>query len=264
MNIQNNISTNGISSLQLKDAEYLSLTDVAESFGGEQILKDWLSSSNTLEFLVSWEKFNNPGFKFSDFKNAADAGSTGHFTDLLKEWIDRSGAIGLAFRKGNKGEEIFAHKDIAFEFGLWLSPDFKIFLLKEYHRLKAEENLEKSLECNLKEILSKIHIKISGRADKESFIPKPVTVEQIDYLYEGEADILNVAMFGFTAKQWREQNAGKKGCPKDYCTMEQMIILTGLESMDSQLIERGFSQSERLEFLNKHAIKQMSAIVKNI
>ena len=264
MNEDLTISETVISALNVKGEEYLSLTDVAKGFGSKEIVNKWLNDGNTKEFLAVWEKFNNPGFNSTEFEKLKS--ETGVNQDLIstEEWIRKASLTGITLKAGKEGEEIFAHKDIAFEFGLWLSPEFKIFLLKEYHRLKAEENMEKSLKCNLKEILSKIHIKIKSRPDKESFIPKPVTVEQMDFLYENEADILNVAMFGMTAKQWHESNPDKIGCPKDHSTMEQMIVLTNLESIDSGLIDRGLSQTERLEFLNKQAIAQMRWTIRNI
>lgn len=264
MNSKSIIPETVISSIQVNDKEYLSLTDVASSFKGIPTLIEWMNDRITKDFIYSWERFNNPDFNSITFETLQTTTDPNQFFNLLKGWINKTGAVGLKLKKTKDRTEIFAHKDIAFEFGLWLSPEFKIFLLKEYHRLKAEENMEKSLECNLKEILSKIHIKMKDLLGKENFVPKPVTEKQMDYLYENETDILNTAVFGLTTKQWHDSNPGKKGCPKDYCTIEQMIVLTILESMDDQLISLGLSQSERLEFLNKQAIAQMKAIVQKI
>jgi hypothetical protein len=205
---------------------------------------------------------NNPDFKsidFDAFKNEAGANS---FTLTPQKWIERTNAIGIISKSGRYGGT-FAHKDIAFEFATWLSPAFKLYLIKEFQRLKDEENSNKKLEWDLHRTLSKVNYRIHTDAIKETLIPPTITKEQMVTLYASEADMLNVALFGKTARQWREENAVKPGNIRDHATLEQLVVLTNLESNNALLIRNGLSQAERLGLLNESAIQQMKSLLGN-
>ncbi len=243
--------------------DYISLTDMIKSFGDETIIYHWLRNRNTIEFLGIWEQIYNINFKpieFDRFKNLAGLNS---FTLSPKKWIDATNAIGEEFQKRRYGGGTFAHKDIAFEFGSWLSPEFKLYLIKEFQRLKEDENDRLKLEWNLQRTLFKINYRIHTDAIKETLIPTTITKAHSGIVYASEADILNVALFGRTAKQWRDANSGKEGNIRDYAELEQLVVLTNLESINSVLIRQQLPQPERLLKLNVIAITQMKSLLTN-
>ena len=245
--------------------DFFSLTDMARYRDADRtnyIIQNWMRTRNAIEFNGLWEQLNNPNFKsieFDAFKNEAGANS---FTLTPQKWIESTNAIGIVSKSGRYGGT-FAHKDIAFEFATWLSPAFKFYLIKEFQRLKDEENNSKKLDWSLQRTLSKINYRIHTDAIKETLIPPAITKEQAATLYANEADMLNVALFGKTARQWREQNAGQPGNIRDHATLEQLVVLTNLESNNALLIRHGLSQSDRLGLLNESAIHQMRSLLDN-
>ncbi|MDD3324222.1 MAG: KilA-N domain-containing protein [Sulfurospirillaceae bacterium] len=246
--------------------DFISLTDIARAKNTDEpkdVVKNWLRSKNTIEFLGLWEQINNPNFKgveFDGFKNEAGLNS---FTMSPSKWIENTNAIGIISKAGRYGGT-YAHKDIAFEFASWISAEFKLFLIKEFQRLKEDEIQNKSLEWNLSRSLSKINYKIHTDAIKEHLIPMSVLSKQKDgFIYANEADVLNVALFGMTAKEWREANTNKEGNIRDYTSVEQLIVLSNMESINAELIKRGIAQSDRLIALNEMAISQMKSLINN-
>ncbi|WP_426839510.1 KilA-N domain-containing protein [Glaesserella parasuis] len=225
--------------------DYISLTDMCKAFGdGDQLIKNWLQNKNTIEFLQVWEEINNPNFN-------------------LVELHQIKNNIGLIAKTGRYGSGTYAHKDIALEFGSWLSPEFKLYLIKEFQRLKQKEAQENKTEWNVKRILSKANYRIHTDAIQAHLIPRLLNSTQPIFVYSAEADILNQAMFGLTAKQWREQNPTLKGNIRDYASVEQLTVLAALESQNALLIEQGVSQKERLTILNRLAIQQMQSLLKS-
>lgn len=242
---------------------YISLTDMARHKNPEEpkdVVKNWIRSKNTIEFLGLWEKLHNSDFKGVEFDALMYQAGTNSFVLSPTKWIEVTGAIGIISKAGNKGGT-FAHQDIAFEFASWISPEFKLYLLKEFQRLKDEEAKTKSLEWNLQRTLAKVNYKIHTDAVKEHLIPLRITKEQENFIYASEGDLLNVAMFGMTAKEWRDKNKGKEGNIRDYSTLEQLVVLSNLESINSVLIKQGMPQKERLIKLNDIAISQMKSLV---
>jgi hypothetical protein len=244
-------------------AEYISLTDMARYKDAERtnyIIQNWMRTRNAIEFCGLWEQLNNSGFKsieFDAFKNEAGLNS---FTLTPQRWIEATNAIGIISKSGRYGGT-FAHKDIAFEFATWLSTPFKFYLIKEFQRLKDDENDRLKLDWNLQRTLAKVNYHIHTDAIKENLIPEEITKQQISYVYANEADILNVALFGKTALQWRSENADAKGNIRDDATLEQLVVLSNLESINAVLIRQGLTQSDRLFQLNKIAIAQMTSLV---
>jgi hypothetical protein len=252
-----------ITVLKHQNNDYISLTDMIKSFGDETIIYNWLRNRNTIELLGIWEHIYNPDFKpieFDRFKNLAGLNS---FTLSPKKWIDATNAIGIISKAGRYGGGTFAHRDIAFEFGSWLSPEFKLYLIKEFQRLKDEENDRLKLDWNLQRTLSKINYRIHTDAIKEQLIPATITKQQAATVYATEADLLNVALFGITAKQWREANPKEGGNIRDHAELEQLVILTNLESINAVLIHQQLSQGDRLLRLNEIAITQMKSLLGN-
>ena len=225
------------------------------------VVSNWMSTRFSLEFLGIWEQMYNPNFNRMEFHAIKNA--DGRLVLTPKRWVERTNAIGIFSKPGRYGGGIFAHKDIAFEFGSWLSAEFKFYLIKEFQRLKEDELRQKSLEWNLQRTLSKINYRIHTDAIKEHIIPNIVTKEQIAYIYAEEADLLNVALFGMTAKQWRDANPGLKGNVRDYAILEQLVVLSNMESINALLIQQQLTQGERLVQLNKTAITQMRSLVEN-
>ena len=253
-----------ITIMQVNQSDYISLTDMVKNFeDGSSLIEKWLRNKNTVEFLGIWEKINNPDFNSLEFGGIISEAGLNRFTLSVKKWTERTKGIGLIAKTGRFNSGTYAHKDIAFEFGSWLSPEFKLYLIKEFQRLKDEENSVKKQEWNLQRTLSKINYRIHTDAIKEKLIPPVVTKEQAATVYASEADLLNVALFGKTAKQWREQNPGTPGNIRDEATMEQLIVLTNLESINALLIRKGEVQSERLRQLNETAIQQMKSLLSN-
>lgn len=253
-----------ISILQVNGADYISLTDMIKSFGDETIIYNWLRNRNTIEFLGIWEQIYNADFKPIEFERFKKEAGLNSFTLSPKKWIEATNAIGIVSKAGRYGGGTYAHKDIAFEFGSWLSAEFKLYLIKEFQRLKDEESQNKHLEWNLQRTLAKINYRIHTDAIKETLIPPAVTKQQTGIIYANEADLLNVALFGKTAKEWREQNPAKDGNIRDYATLEQLVVLTNLESINAVLIRQKLPQGERLKKLNEIAISQMKSLLSNI
>ncbi|MBU2578968.1 KilA-N domain-containing protein [Patescibacteria group bacterium] len=248
------------------NSDYISLTDIARhknsSFPAD-VVKNWMRTRSTIDFLGLWEKLHNPAFKlveFDQFKNEAGANS---FVLSPQKWIEKTQAIGLISKSGRYGGGTFAHKDIAFEFASWVSAEFKLYLLIEFQRLKQDENSRLKLEWNLQRTLSKINYKIHTDAIKEKLIPHELTKDQINMKYANEADLLNVALFGITAKIWRDQNPKLNGNIRDYASIEQLVVLSNLESINALLIREGLSQKDRILKLNNTAIIQMKSLLTN-
>ena len=243
--------------------DYISLTDIARYKNPEfpaDIVKNWMRMRNTIEFLGLWEELNNPEFKlveFDQFKN--DAGSNA-FVLSPQKWIKSTNAIGMVSKSGRYGGGTFAHKDIAFEFASWISPEFKLYIIKDYQRLKEDESHRLALDWNVNRVLAKTNYRIHTDAIKETLIPPELPKEQHRFVYADEADVLNVALFGMTAKQWRAANPGVKGNIRDFATIEQLLVLVNLESMNALLLKQGKSQEERAQFLNQQAIKLMTKL----
>jgi hypothetical protein len=254
-----------ITIIQVNHSDYISLTGIARYKNPDEpkdIVKNWMRSKTTIEFLGLWEKLHNPEFKGVEFDSFMKEAGSNAFVLSPTKWIERTHAIGIISKQGNTGGT-YAHKDIAFEFAAWLSAEFKLYLIMEFQRLKDEESNAKKLEWNLQRTLSKINYRIHTDAIKEMLIPPIITKEQAALTYASEADLLNMALFGKTAKGWRDQNPGKQGNIRDEATLEQLVVLTNLESINSLLIRKGFTPSERLLQLNEVAIQQMRSLLNN-
>lgn len=252
-----------ITILSHKEDDYICLTDMAKRFGGDDLIYSWMRNRNTLEFLGIWEQIHNPEFKGGEFETFKKEAGLNSFHLTPKKWIEATQAIGIQSRAGRYGGGTYAHKDLAFEFGSWLSPEFKLYLIKEFQRLKEDENRRLSLEWNLNRTLSKVNYRIHTDAIKENIIPANITKEQEQYIYASEADVLNVALYGMTAQQWRKANPDKEGNIRDYSTVEQLLVLANLESMNAEFIRMGLAQGERLRKLNAIAIQQLKSLVGN-
>lgn len=247
--------------------DYISLTDIARKRNPEfpaDVIKNWLRNRSTIEFLGLWERMNNPEFKLVEFDQFRIESGSNAFVLSPQKWISSTNAIGIRSKSGRYGGT-FAHKDIAFEFASWISPEFKLYIIKDYQRLKEDENSRLSLDWNLRRTLTKTNYKIHTDAIKEYLIPEHISAKQKNIKYANEADVLNVALFGMTAKEWRTQNPDrtKRENIRDDATLEQLIILTNLESLNAELIKEGLSQSERVERLNQAAIAQAKSLIDN-
>lgn len=258
-----NVTGTDITIVEYQDSDFISLTDMVKGFGDDSMIYSWMRNRNTLEFIGIWEEIHNPDFKGNEFVTFKSQAGLNTFNLTPRKWIEATNAIGIISKAGRYGGGTFAHKDIAFEFGSWLSPGFKIYLIKEYQRLKNGENDRLKLEWNFQRTLSKVNYTIHTNAIKENLIPAELTPIQISFVYANEADILNVALFGKTAKQWRTENPDMKGNIRDTANIEQLVVLSNMESMNAVLIHKGLSQSERLIELNKMAISQMKSLVNN-
>ncbi|OBX79247.1 KilA-N domain-containing protein [Haemophilus aegyptius] len=246
---------------QRENEDYISLTDMCKAFGdGDQLIKNWLQNKNTIEFLQVWEELNNPNFNLVELHQIKNNVGLNRFVMSVKKW-STTNAIGLIAKTGRYGSGTYAHKDIALEFGSWLSPEFKLYLIKEFQRLKQKEAEDNKLEWNVKRILSKANYRIHTDAIKAHLIPKLLNTKQHQFVYATEADILNQALFGQTAKQWKDANPKLKGNMREHATIEQLTVLAGLESQNALLIQQGFPQEERLAILNRPAIQQMSSLL---
>ncbi len=246
-----------ISYIKIENEDYLSITDMLKSKDGDFFVSDWLRNRNTIEFLGIWEEIHNPNFNYGEFAIIKSQAGLNSYKISVKEWTEKTGAIGIISKAGRYGGT-YAHKDIAFEFGMWISPKFKLLLIKEFERLKAEE--QKQIGWNAKRELSKINYRIHTDAIKNNLIPKELNKSQINSVYAEEADVLNMALFGMTAKEWRTNNPDLDGNIRDYATMNELICLANLENLNSVFIKEGLKQSERLEKLNKIAISQMKIL----
>lgn len=243
-----------------KEMEYISLTDMLKAKDGDFFISDWLRNRNTVEYLGIWESVYNPNFNYGEFATIKSQAGLNSYKLSVKEWVDKTNAIGLKAAAGRYGGT-YAHPDIAFEFGMWISPQFKIYLVKEFQRLKDEENNRLKLDWNLQRTLAKVNYQIHTDAIKENLIPQEITKQQVSFVYANEADLLNVALFGITAKEWRDSNPDKTGNIRDYATLEQLVVLSNMESVNALLIRQGLPQSERLLQLNKVAITQMKSLL---
>lgn len=241
--------------------DFISLTDMAKKFGDDVLIYQWMRNRNTVEFLGIWEQIHNPDFKGIEFETFKKLAGMNNFSLTPQKWVKATNAIGLISKAGRYGGGTYAHKDIAFEFGSWLSAEFKLYLIKEFQRLKIDEDKRLALGWDMKRILAKINYKIHTDAIKEHLIPPLVSKQAMNIIYASEADVLNVALFGLTAKDWRDCNASKEGNIRDYSTVEQLVVLSNLESMNAEFIKEGLSQSERLKKLNEIAIGQMKSLL---
>ena len=251
------VQNTDISVVKYNEEDYISLTDMARSQLQEHIIFRWLSLKSTIEYLGEWEMLYNPDFNCTEFGTIKNAAGSNNFVLSVKTWIERTGAIGIRSKAGRYGGT-YAHRDIAYHFGMWISPKFQLLLVKEYQRLKTEE--QKLLGWSAKRELSKINYRIHTDAIKQNLIPMEVTPIQASIIYANEADVLNVAMFGMTAKQWRKANPKLKGNIRDYATINELICLSNMENLNAVFIEQGMPQSKRLVRLNQIAIHQMSIL----
>ena len=240
--------------IKVNNEDYFCLTDMIKAKDGDFFVTDWLRNRNTLEYLGVWERVYNPLFNYGEFALIKSQSGLNSFKISVKEFVARTNAVSLQAKAGRYGGT-YAHKDIAFEFAMWISPEFKIYIVKEFQRLKDAE--QKQLGWSVKRELAKINYRIHTSFIKRCLIPDELTAAQKSYVYADEADLLNVAMFGMTAKEWREANPGLKGNIRDYATMNQLICLSNLENLNAVFINEGLPQSERLEKLNLIAIQQM-------
>jgi hypothetical protein len=249
-----------ISILFENDSEYISLTDMLKAKDGDFFISDWLRNRNTVEYLGIWESVYNPNFNYGEFALIKSQAGLNSYKLSVKEWTEKTNAIGLKATAGRYGGT-YAHPDIAFEFGMWISPQFKIYLIKEFQRLKDDENSRLKLEWDLQRTLAKVNYQIHTDAIKKNLIPKEITNQQVSFVYANEADILNVALFGITSKEWRDNNPESKGNIRDNSTLEQLVVLSNLESINALLITQGLNQNNRLIELNKIAITQMKSLL---
>jgi hypothetical protein len=246
-------------------SDYISITDIAKHkdvANTDSIIQNWLRNRNTIELLGFWELIYNPDFKPLEFEGFKKQAGLNSFVMTPKKWIETTNAIGIISSPGRYGGT-FAHKDIAFEFASWISIEFKLYIIKEFQRLKEDENNRLKLEWNLQRTLSKVNYRIHTDAIKENLIPQIVSKEKINFVYADEADMLNVALFGMTAKQWRDENPKTEGNIRDSASIEQLVVLSNIESINSVLIQQNLHQSDRLVELNKIAITQMKSLMGN-
>lgn len=246
-----------ITVIRQNDDDFISLTDMAKSQFQEHIIFRWLSLKSTIEYLGEWELLYNPNFNYTEFGTIKNMAGSNNFVLSVKTWIEKTNAIGIVSKAGRYGGT-YAHRDIAYHFGMWISPRFQLLLVKEYQRLKSEE--QKFLGWSAKRELSKINYRIHTDAIKQNLVPEEITPAQKSFIYADEADMLNVAMFGMTAKEWKEQNPELKGNIRDYATINQLICLSNMENLNAVFINDKLPQNERLEKLNKIAIQQMKVL----
>ncbi len=247
-----------ITIISFNDEDYISLTDMLKAKDGDFFISDWLRNRNTVEFLGIWERIYNSDFNYGEYAIIRNQAGLNNYKISVKEWTAKTNAIGLKAKAGRYGGT-YAHKDIAFEFGMWISAEFKIYLIKEFQRLKEDEY--KQLGWDIKRNLAKINYRIHTDAIKENLIPLQVTKSQINNIYASEADILNVALFGKTAKQWQDENPDQKGNIRDYANISQLVCLSNLENLNAFFINEGMNQKERLKKLNIIAIHQMKILI---
>ena len=256
-----NVKGGDIAIVSRHEQDYISLTDMVKNFeGGSALIEQWLKNKDTVLFLGVWEQLNNAGFNSLEFEGIRNEAGRNSFFLSAKKWIAATSAIGLHAKAGRYGGT-YAHKDIAFEFGSWLSPEFKLYLIKEFQRLKDEESRATSLEWSFQRTLAKVNYKIHTDAIKERLIPPRLTTVQTGIIYASEADLLNVALFGNTAAQWRQSNPDQAGNMRDFATLEQLVVLSNLESINAVLIHQGLAAPTRLAQLNAIAITQMRSLV---
>lgn len=260
-----NVQGTEIFVISSNEKDYISITDIArhkDSQHTDTIIQNWMRNRNTIELLGFWEVLYNPDFKPLEFEGFRKQAGLNSFVMTPKKWIEATNAIGISSKSGRYGGT-FAHHDIALEFASWISIEFKLFLIKEFQRLKADENDRLKLEWNLQRTLAKVNYHIHTDAIKENLIPASLTKEQINVVYANEADMLNMALFGMTARQWREVNPKAEGNIRDAATIEQLVVLSNLESINAVLIHQNLPQAERLKQLNSIAITQMKSLLSN-
>jgi hypothetical protein len=254
-----------INVIRQEETDFISLTDIARYKDAEHtdsIIQNWMRNRNTIELLGFWETIYNPNFKPLEFEGFRKQAGLNSFVMTPKRWIESTHAIGIISKSGRYGGT-FAHKDIALEFASWISIEFKLYVIKEFQRLKDEESNHLKLEWNLQRTLAKVNYHIHTDAIKENLIPKEITKQQASFVYANEADLINVALFGVTAKEWRESNPEKNGNIRDDSTLEQLVVLSNMESINALLVRQGLKQNERLIELNKVAITQMKSLIEN-
>ena len=249
-----------VSVIKVQNEDYISLTDMLKAKEGEFFFYNWLRNRNTVEFLGIWESLHNPDFNSVEFDRIKTVAGLNNFRLSAKEWMERTHAIGIVSKTGRYGGT-YAHKDIAFEFAMWISPEFKVYLIHEFQRLKSAEKAK--IGWSAKRELAKINYHIHTSAVSRNLVPDKVTTDQLRYVYASEADILNVALFGMTAKEWRDSNHDLQGNIRDYASINELICLSNMESINSMMIEEGLPQSERLAKLNEMAIRQMEILTGN-
>ena len=245
--------------------DYISLTDIARKRNPDEpkdVVKNWMRNRSTIEFLGLWEKINNPNFKGVEFDPLLAQSGSNSFTLSPSKWIEIVNAVGIISR-GGRGGGTYAQRDIAFEFASWISPEFKLYLIKEFQRLKEEEQQRQSLEWDVSRTLAKVNYRIHTDAIKEHLIPPKLSKQQMGLVYANEADLLNMALFGKTAADWRRENPDKVGNIRDYAMLEQLVVLANLESMNALFIQQGTEAPERLKILNQQAIQQMKSLLDN-
>lgn len=252
-----NVKGTEITILKVGNEDYISITDMLKAKDGDFFISDWLRNRNTVEFLGIWERIHNPNFNYGEFATIKSQAGLNNYKISVKEWVEKTNAIGIRATPGRYGGT-YAHKDLAFEFGMWISAEFKIFLIKEFQRLKELE--QKQLGWDIKRNLAKINYRIHTDAIKENLIPKELNKNEINKIYANEADVLNMALFGKTAKDWRYENKDAKGNIRDYANVSQLVCLSNLENLNAVFINEGLEQSERLVKLNKIAISQMKLL----
>lgn len=257
-----NIEGKEITIISNKSDDFISLTDMAKSQMQEAVIIKWLSLKSTIEYLGEWEALYNPDFNYTEFGTIRNSAGSNNFVLSAKQWIEQTGAIGLTAKAGRYGGT-YANKDIAFHFGMWISPKFQLLLVREFQRLKADESDRLKLEWNLQRTLSKVNYHIHTDAIKENLIPTTLSKDKINFVYADEADMLNMALFGLTAKQWRETNPKAEGNIRDMASIEQLVVLSNIESINAVLIHQGLPQNQRLQQLNTIAITQMKSLVGN-
>jgi hypothetical protein len=254
-----------ISILSRESGDFISLTDIARQKNAATglVISHWLSTRFTIEFNGLWEQLHNPGFNLTEFGNIKNQAGNNSYVLTSKQWIDKTGAIGLISKTGRYNGGTFAHRDIAFEFASWISPAFKLYLIKEFQRLKDDENTRLNLDWDLRRSLAKINYTIHTDAIKANLIPKELHTALTERIYADEADILNMALFGTTAKRWRKENPASLGNLRDFATIEQLVVLSNLESINAMLIGQGLPPSDRMFQLNRIAIIQMKSLIDN-
>ncbi|MEC3882070.1 KilA-N domain-containing protein [Parapedobacter sp. 10938] len=239
--------------------DFISLTDMLKAKDGDFFISDWLRNRNTVEFLGIWESVNNPDFNYGEFAIIKSQAGLNSYRISVKEWVEKTNAKGLSAKAGRYGGT-YAHVDIAFEFGMWISAEFKVYLIKEFKRLKQEESSRLNAEWDFQRTLAKVNYHIHTDAIKENLIPATLSKAQVSFIYANEADVLNMALFGKTAKQWRDDNPDKQGNVRDYASIEQLVVLSNMESTNALLIHQELTQSERLIQLNRMAIMQLRSL----
>ncbi|MBF0353279.1 MAG: KilA-N domain-containing protein [SAR324 cluster bacterium] len=251
-----------VSIININHEDYISLTDMLKAKDGDFFISDWLRNRNTIEFLGIWESVYNPDFNYGEYAIIRNQAGLNSYKISAKEWASKTKAIGLVAKAGRYGGT-YAHKDIAFEFGMWISPEFKIYLIKEFQRLKQEEVQQKKLEWNVSRTLAKVNYAIHTDAVKAHLIPENISSNIKNFIYADEADLLNLALFGKTAQEWRTENPELKGNIRDNATLEQLVVLSNLESYNSELIKQKIPAETRLQQLNRIAIEQMRVLIEN-